>query len=319
MRGRRTLRRITGLLNRLAGAERPVILMYHRIASPANDPWQIAVSPATFDRHLDMLKREREVVPLSWLVDRLERGQPARRAVAITFDDGYVDVLANGRPILEKHGCPATMYLCPGLIGDPAAFWWDTVTRIFLDTPTLPERLELPTPDGVRGWTVPRTGREAVHMEVWAVLKVSGGDERRDMLDRLAAWAGLPVEAPEADRCMTQAQCAEFLEPGFMDAGAHTMTHPSLPTIPDDRKAMEIEDSIRGASALFGRPVASFAYPYGEEDAATVRIAGRYGLSSACTTHPSAVGRRADRMRLPRIQVVEEPAEVLARRLAGHA
>jgi peptidoglycan/xylan/chitin deacetylase (PgdA/CDA1 family) len=267
---------------------------------------------------MEMLKRERDVVPLSWLVDRLERGLPARRAAAITFDDGYVDVLVNGRPVLEKHGCPATMYLCPGLIGDPTAFWWDTVTRIFLDTPTLPERLELPTPDGVRAWTVPSTRREAVHIDVWSTLRMAEGSKRREMLDRLVEWAGVPAEAPEGDRCMTEAQCAELLAPGFIDAGAHTMTHPSLPTLPDDDKAMEIEGSIRGASALFGRPLVSFAYPYGDADAATVRVAGRLGLTNACTTHPSPVGRNVDRLRLPRIQAVEEPAERLARRLAGH-
>jgi peptidoglycan/xylan/chitin deacetylase (PgdA/CDA1 family) len=319
VRGRRTLGRAVGLLRRLVHAERPVILMYHRIAAPAHDPWQIAVAPETFDRQMEMLKHERQVVPLSWLVDRLERGLPARRAAAITFDDGYVDVLVNGRPVLEKHGCPATMYLCPGLVGDPAAFWWDTVTRIFLDTPKLPERLDLPTTGGIRSWAVPPSGRGAVHLEVWAALRTEERPRRRELVDRLVAWAGVAAAAPEVDRCMTEAQCAQLLAPGFIDAGAHTMTHPSLPTLPDDEKAIEIEGSIRGASALFGRPVTSFAYPYGDADAATVRVAGRFGLKSACTTQASSVGGSVDRLRLPRIQAVEEPAERLARRLASHA
>jgi peptidoglycan/xylan/chitin deacetylase (PgdA/CDA1 family) len=306
-------------MHRLARSERPVILMYHRIAASAHDPWNIAVAPATFDQQIDMLKQEREVVPLAWLMDRIERGLPARRTAVITFDDGYVDVLASGRPVLEKHGCPATMFLCPGLIGDPSAFWWDTVTRIFLDTATLPERLELPTSGGLRSWTVPAIRRESVHIEVWAALRTAGHTERREMLDRLADWAGVPADAPEADRCMTEAQCAEFLAPGFIDAGAHTMTHPSLPSISDAEKATEIEDSIRGSSALFGRPVTTFAYPYGDADDATVRVASRFRLAGACTTQPSCVGGRADRMRLPRLQALEEPAEMLARRLAAHA
>ena len=318
MRGRRLLGRSFGLIRRIARVQRPVILMYHRIAAPAHDPWQIAVAPSTFDRQMEMLKQEREVVPLSWLIDRLERGLPAQRTAAITFDDGYVDVLTNGRPVLEKHGCLATMFLCPGLIGDAAAFWWDTVTRIFLETPNLPESLDLPAPGGPRSWAVPTAGREAVHMEVWATLRTAPGPARREMLDRLVAWAGVSAQTPAADRCMTEAQCAEFLSPGFIDAGAHTLTHPSLPTLSDADKATEIEGSIREASALFGRPVTTFAYPYGDADAATVRVAGGFGLAGACTTQPSSVGRKVDRLRLPRIQAVEEPAESLARRLATH-
>lgn len=319
MRGRRTLRRCVGLFRRIARVERPVILMYHRIAAPAHDPWQIAVAPATFDQQMDMLKQEREVVPLSWLIDRLERGLPVRRAAAITFDDGYVDVLHHGRPVLEKHGCPATMYLCPDLIGDAAGFWWDTVTRIFLDTAALPETLELPTSGGTRSWTVPPTRREAVHLDVWATLRTAEGSWRREMLDRLVAWAGVPAQAPAGDRCMTEAQCADLLAPGFIDAGAHTLTHPSLPTLSEADKTTEIGGSIRGASTLFGRDVSTFAYPYGDVDEATVRVTRGFGVSGACTTHPSSVGGKADRLRLPRIQAVEEPAERLARRLAAHA
>ena len=318
MRGRRLLGKGLALIRRVARVRRPVILMYHRIATPMHDPWQIAVSPATFERQVEMLKQERELVPLSWLIDRLERGLPAGGTAAVTFDDGYVDVLNNGRPVLEKHGCPATMFLCPGLIGDPAAFWWDTVTRIFLETPDLPERLELPGPGRRLSWTVPTSGREAVHLDVWATLRTAEAPVRRDMLDRLLDWAGIPAEAPAAERCMTEAQCTRFLEPGFIDAGAHTMTHPSLPTLSDADKVGEIEGSVRGASALFGRPVTTFAYPYGDADAATVRVAGRFVRAGACTTHPSSVGGGMDRLRLPRIQAVEEPAEALARRLASH-
>src|SRR5262249_22514658 len=82
---------------------RPVILMYHRIASPAIDPWGLAVTPHHFEEHLDVL-RSRTVLSVADLVDRLERGALPDDAAAITFDDGYFDNLRAAKPRLAAAG-----------------------------------------------------------------------------------------------------------------------------------------------------------------------------------------------------------------------
>ena len=50
-------------------------------------------------------------------VERLTDGLPMHGACALTFDDGTLDHLTELAPLLEEHGVPGTVYVCPGLFG----------------------------------------------------------------------------------------------------------------------------------------------------------------------------------------------------------
>ena len=45
------------------------------------------------------------------------------RAVVVTFDDGYVDVLETAYPLLARYEIPATVFVVSGCLGK--RFWWD--------------------------------------------------------------------------------------------------------------------------------------------------------------------------------------------------
>jgi peptidoglycan/xylan/chitin deacetylase (PgdA/CDA1 family) len=47
------------------------------------------------------------------------------------------------------------------------------------------------------------------------------------------------------------------------EVAAHTVTHPFLPKLPDDRVIAEIENDRAALSALFGREIVGMAYPCG--------------------------------------------------------
>src|SRR6185437_3528364 len=110
----------------------PTILMYHRVADVAVDPWRLAVSPGWFERQMADLARHRSPMPVGELVDRLRRGTAPKDAVAVTFDDGYVDNLVYAKPILAEYGIPATLFLPTGSVGQPEEFWWDELAKLTL-------------------------------------------------------------------------------------------------------------------------------------------------------------------------------------------
>jgi hypothetical protein len=70
---------------------------------------------------------------------------------------------------------------------------------------------------------------------------------------------------------------------------------------------------------LIGRPVTSFAYPFGEEDDTTATAVREAGFSCSCTTHPAAVRRNTDCFHLPRIAVGDWDAATFERMLEGIA
>lgn len=112
-------KRKTGLFFSGFKKKKPIILMYHRIDTEDNDPHKLCVSPENFRDHLALLKETRTIVPFS----EIQSKTCPNDAVALTFDDGYVDNLTNALPILEEFSAPATIFVTAGLFGRP--FVWD--------------------------------------------------------------------------------------------------------------------------------------------------------------------------------------------------
>ena len=114
-------RAVRGLL---ATRPRPAILMYHRVlraeaGAPGGDPWGMAVSSRRFAEHVDFLARRRTVLGLADFVDAYVGGRLPNDAVAISFDDGYLDNILNAEPILAAAGLPATLFVISGAVGRP--------------------------------------------------------------------------------------------------------------------------------------------------------------------------------------------------------
>jgi peptidoglycan/xylan/chitin deacetylase (PgdA/CDA1 family) len=95
----------------------PLILMYHSVASPREDPNRICVSPERFQQQLAWLRRQGlRGVSVGHLLQASERGS-ASLLVGLTFDDGYRDFLTSALPLLERYGFGATVFAVAGLVG----------------------------------------------------------------------------------------------------------------------------------------------------------------------------------------------------------
>ena len=138
----RALRRIRREMGRWVDRRGPVILLYHRVEQIECDPWGLAVAPDRFAEQIEALTRYRKVVPLDRLVTELNRGRAPKNWVAITFDDGYSDLLYQARPVLERLDCPATLFVTTGTL-DTNGFWWDRLSEAVLTPKTLPDALHL--------------------------------------------------------------------------------------------------------------------------------------------------------------------------------
>lgn len=284
--GRRLPAPVRRLAGRLVGDRQAVssgrrdgrlILMYHRVASAAHDPLELCVSPERFAEQLDLLRSLGRIVPLA------EITRPRRNGltIAITFDDGYADNALVAAPLLAERDASATVFVVAGAIGSGRAFWWDRLAAIVgLDE----------------------------YWPLWERLRVLPAAQIEEELEGLGA-------APDVDgRPMSEDELAG-LAATPVAVGAHTLTHPSLPALPPEEQRREIGGSRERLEELTGRPLDAFAYPYGDYDAATVRLVKRSGFRSACTVHENRLTRLSSAFLLPRYPVRDWPADELERRL----
>jgi peptidoglycan/xylan/chitin deacetylase (PgdA/CDA1 family) len=90
---------------------------------------------------------------------------------------------------------------------------------------------------------------------------------------------------------------------GTLRAGAHTVTHPNLTLLDDDRARAEIEGSKRELEARLGHPVETFCYPAGLYGEREVRLAAEAGFRVAVTCEPGLNTPSTGRLVLHRVQV----------------
>lgn len=301
-----------------------LILMYHRVADLACDPWGLAVTPRHFAQQLAVLRAKYFLISLREVVAALARGELPRRAVVITFDDGYADNVEVAKPALEKFDIPATVFISTGHVEDRTPFWWDDVDRVILQAPELPARLEIqaeevtyrwtvsasqramPSKDVIRSWrawNAPAVdSREALFLELYQFLDAMRDDTKKRVVGFLKEWAGLPFVSDNY-RVVSSDDIKDLVKDGLIDVGAHTMSHSRLAQLAPNMQRDEIFGSRDALEKIAGRAVESFAYPHGlrtdytQDTIAAVREAG---FDHACAAYPGVVTRGIDAYELPR-------------------
>lgn len=319
-------RRATRAARKLRRALHPrgVILVYHRIDDGRLDPFRLAVSPSDFDHQMKTLSRDACPLGLTEFAIALAERRLPRRAVAVTFDDGYADNLHVAQPTLRAYGIPATLFVTTDFLDRPSAMWWDEMAAILLETPSLPSRLELELPGGAyaaavddneadalarcRSWTsyqTPRGARTRIFRDLSHRFRDLTAAEQEAAVRALRAWSGRGGDrGPRA--MLTVAELRRIAADGVFDIGAHTRSHRRLGALSPEQQQAEIAGSKQVLEAMLGRSVTSFAYPYGGEDcytALSMNIVAAAGFDRAVIVDDRSADPRSSPLRLSRRMV----------------
>ena len=107
-----------------------VILQYHHVAK--DTPQSTSVTPAEFAQHMAHLAENHKVIALESAIQaiKIKKALP-ENSVAITFDDGFTNILLNAHPILEQYGFPYTVFINPAIIGEsPSQLTWEEIKQM---------------------------------------------------------------------------------------------------------------------------------------------------------------------------------------------
>jgi peptidoglycan/xylan/chitin deacetylase (PgdA/CDA1 family) len=100
----------------------PLVLAYHglREVPPGLDPHNLMLAPEAFAGHLRALaSRSYRFVGLAELARGLAAGSDVSGRCALTFDDGTAELADVLPALLPDHDARATVFVCPGLLGEP--------------------------------------------------------------------------------------------------------------------------------------------------------------------------------------------------------
>ncbi|MCZ7547075.1 MAG: polysaccharide deacetylase family protein [Anaerolineae bacterium] len=150
------------------------------------------------------------------------------------------------------------------------------------------------------------TPRHAIYRALHPLLRSLSPAQRAAALAQLQAWAGVDATARPTHRALQPGEVAALAVGGLVEVGAHTVNHPVLAALPPAVQRAEIVESQARLSALTGRPVTSFSYPYGapgDYTAETVALVREAGFTCACANFAGRVEPGVDPFALPRFIV----------------
>ena len=108
-------------------AQRLLVLIYHRVLATADPLAPREMTADVFRWQMGLLRRHARMLPMREALERLANGTLPRRAVCVTFDDGYADNERIALPILSEFDVPALIFagkrdpVTPPAYGDAAA------------------------------------------------------------------------------------------------------------------------------------------------------------------------------------------------------
>jgi peptidoglycan/xylan/chitin deacetylase (PgdA/CDA1 family) len=274
--------------NRQAG----LALCYHRISDPQGNAERElvpALGTKGFEAQVRYLKRRWRLVRASELLDAAgARRRGGRFPVAITFDDDLPSHVRGAMPVLQRHGAPATFFLCGASLEQPFGFWWERLQRAWdagaLDGPLV--RDLVPDEPGAERASIKRLG---------AAIQELPPERRRAVAEELGSVAG-----PDPPDSGMRAQDVHRLAEAGFEIGFHTLRHDPLPTLDDPALAEAMVDGRPALERAAGAPIAVISYPHGKANRRVAKAARAAGYSRGFTGSAEAVGAQTDPLLLGR-------------------
>ncbi|MCC7522723.1 polysaccharide deacetylase family protein [Candidatus Uhrbacteria bacterium] len=259
-------------------------LLYHGVRPDSDrespDIRKKHVSERQFRQNIRWVKRWMNPVSMKqasgWL-----KGEDTlpKRAVCVTFDDGYADNATTAAKILRDEGVPAIFYLTTGFIDGTHALWVDRFENAF--------RKINPDPKA----------DEKLRAEFKKLPEDVRETKLRELEERTGASQLFPLQKP-----MTWEQASDLLEQGF-EIGAHTITHPILAACAAERMEHEILGSKKRIEEKLGNNCRHFAFPNGQPsdwNDAVVNTIKHAGYETCLTTIDGKVHKHDDPFLLKR-------------------
>ncbi|MFT5249013.1 MAG: peptidoglycan/xylan/chitin deacetylase (PgdA/CDA1 family) [bacterium] len=234
----------------------PKILMYHRVC---NINGISSISKDEFEKQIIFIKKNFTILPIDKLLVLENTCDIYKKAISITFDDGYEDFYDVAWPIIKKHSIPVTLYITTDFSANKCWLWPDKIKSLLENSQESQINIEpfgnveLSYVNILNNW----------HMFGDYCLELN--TIKRDIfLATLeeALSVKLPKTPPIPFRAVNFEQLKEMSKDG-LDIGSHTVTHPVLSKLEDSVLKFELEKSKKLLETTLNKRIQGICYPNG--------------------------------------------------------
>jgi peptidoglycan/xylan/chitin deacetylase (PgdA/CDA1 family) len=280
------------------------VLLFHRV-SPVRDPLWDPMDPVLFREVIAYVNRKFTVLSLEEYFYKERRKLKLPPAI-ITFDDGYHDFIEYSFPILQEYKMPATMFVVTECIDQNKPTWTYQLDHLFFHTAHL-KTDQAPDITGFK--TVASWSSKAERLQYGSRLKQHlkkvSPEQRLAVLEFYAAAFN---DIQQEGNTMLSWDELKFLNKNNIEVGSHTVTHPPLATIEDDRIIeREMIDSGMKIREHLGVFPASISYPVGSYNNKVKNIAHRTGYKMGLAVDQRIYNEeKHGRFSIPRLELYNE-------------
>ena len=224
-----------------------------------------------------------------------------KRLAAIAIDDGYSDAYEIAFPILRAYDAPATLFVVTDFV-DRASWLWTDKLR-FLATRTTAEFVKAQV--GITKIEVRLDGRLSrldAAKRINELLKKLPDDSKEEAISKISGSLGvdLPELPPDEYGAITWSQAREMDAAG-VEIGSHTVSHPILTRVTDQRLRYELSRSRGRIETELNRADDMLCFPNGNYDPRVVLAARSAGYQCAVTVEPGFNAAGCDLLMLRRV------------------
>ena len=289
---------------------KPIVLTFHGVTS--EKPGNICnyqgkhLYIKIFSELMRYLRARYTPVTMSRIADWLEgQGDIPERAVAVTFDDGYRNVLVNAAPVLSRLGIPATVYVVTDFVHERKMIWMDRMVSALAIT----KRTSLTLSSSAQEIRLPIQNikeKEIADTKIRSVCKALPSEHREKVIRQIIEDLEVDdKQIAEVWRDHDPLQPGDFktLQDHGIEIGSHTKSHRILSRCSPGELKQEFEDSKKYIESITGKVCDQFAYPNGKQgdfNERTRECARESGYRCAVTTIPKRLTRGQDPFEIPR-------------------
>ncbi len=265
------------------------ILMFHHVGHRApryfggND--HLSIRPEFLHALLDEFRRECiDIVSIDEALKRIAKGNTKQPFVALTFDDGYRDNIETAYPILQAFKVPFTLFVCSGFVDRKICIWWLSLEQIIQANNSLDLLID---GEQYHFFCPTKNEKRQAFARAARLLSSVNDDVLQGAMSRLYKDTGHNALALVDEEMSTWHMLKKLNQDPLVTIGAHTVNHPFLPHLNEEKALDEMVKSAIRIEEMIGVKPKYFAYPYGFKGAVGKRevdLAKKAGFEAAFTT-----------------------------------